>query len=84
MTKKKSVHHSTKNNKNKPEWISTTEAAEILGVSDVWVLKLIAQNELKAFRLSGRAWAIERSSVEKNLENYLGQTTRGKGRPRQA
>ena len=80
MTKRKTGHHSTK--KNKPEWISTTEAAEILGVSDVWVLKLIAKNELKAFRLSGRAWAIERTSVEKNLKNYLGQISKGKGRPR--
>ena len=65
------------------EWISTTKAAEILGVSDVWVLQLIKQNKLTAFRLSGRAWAAERSSVQNNLDEYQAQTSRKKGRPRQ-
>lgn len=65
------------------EWISTTKAAEILGVSDVWVLQLIKQHKLTAFRLSGRAWAVERRSVQKNLDEYQAQTSRKKGRPRQ-
>lgn len=67
--------------KPQPEWISVPEACEILGVSDVWVLKLIHANELEGFKLSGRAWAVSRKSVEKNAAEYAKQNRRT-GRPR--
>lgn len=63
------------------EWMSVPQAAEMLGCSDVWVLKLIQRNELEAFRLSGRSWAVSVRSVEKNLQDYLKTETRI-GRPR--
>ena len=63
------------------EWMSVPQAAEMLGCSDVWVLKLIKANELEGFRLSGRSWAVSTRSVEKNLQDYLkNQDT--PGRPR--
>jgi len=63
-------------------WVSTVEAAEILGVSDVWVIKLISEGTLEAFRLNGRAWCVSRESVEKQSGVYNSQKTRGRGRPR--
>lgn len=63
------------------EWMSVPQAAEMLGCSDVWVLKLIKTNELEGFRLSGRSWAVSTRSVEKNLQEYLRKKDRS-GRPR--
>lgn len=63
-----------------PEWISVPEAAEALGCTDVWVIKLIKSGELDGFKLSGRAWAVRRSSVEKNLKAYLARDPSLSGR----
>lgn len=52
------------------DYISVPVAAEILGCSDVWVIRMIGRGELDAFRLNARAWAIRRSSVEKNRREY--------------
>ena len=65
-----------------PEWISVPVAAEMLGCTDVWVLKLIKTGELKGFRLSARAWAVSRTAVEKNLSAYLKKPRGQAGRPR--
>lgn len=65
-----------------PEWISVPEAAEALGCTDVWVIKLIKSGELDGFKLSGRAWAVRRSSVEKNLKEYLARDPSLSGRKR--
>lgn len=54
-----------------PDWVSVPTAAEMLGCTDVWVIKMIQNGTLEAFRLSGRAWAVKRESVEKNLREYL-------------
>ncbi len=51
-------------------WISVPEAAELLGCTDVWVLKLIHAGTLDGFRLNGRAWAVRKTSVEKNVREY--------------
>jgi excisionase family DNA binding protein len=53
-----------------PEWISVPKAAEILGCSDVWVIRMIQRGDLEGFRLSGRAWAVSRASVAKNRTEY--------------
>lgn len=65
-----------------PEWISVPEAADALGCTDVWVLKLLKNGELDGFRLSGRAWAVRRSSVEKNLREYMARDPSQSGRKR--
>lgn len=65
-----------------PEWISVPQAAEILGCSDVWVIRMIQNGDLEAFRLSGRAWAVSRKSVAKNLEEYLKRDPTLAGRKR--
>lgn len=57
--------------KDQPEWISVPVAAEMLGCTDVWVVRMIRSGTLDGFKLSERAWAVRRSSVEKNLSDYL-------------
>jgi hypothetical protein len=65
-----------------PEWISVPVAAELLGCTDVWVIKLINRGDLDGFRLSGRAWAVSKKSVEKNLRDYLERDPALAGRKR--
>lgn len=65
-----------------PEWISVPQAAEILGCSDVWVIRMIQNGDLEGFRLSGRAWAVSRKSVAKNREEYLKRDPSLSGRKR--
>ena len=66
----------------KKEYLNTKEAAALLGVSDSWVVRLIKDNELEAFRLSERAWAVKRSSALKKLGEYMSENKRGRGHPR--
>ena len=65
-----------------PEWISVPKAAELLGCTDVWVIRLIQRGDLDGFRLSGRAWAVSRKSVEKNVAEYLKRDPTLAGRKR--
>lgn len=65
-----------------PEWISVPDAAELLGCTDVWVIKMIHRGDLEGFRLSGRAWAVSKKSVEKNVRAYVNRDTSKSGRPR--
>ena len=66
------------------EVVSVPEAAEILGCSDVWVLKLIKSNQLEGFRLNGRAWAVYARSVRRAKEEYESRSSSHPGRPRRA
>ena len=65
-----------------PDWVSVPIAAEMLGCTDVWVIRMIHRGELDGFRLSGRAWAVKRASVEKNLREYLDRDPTLSGRKR--
>lgn len=65
-----------------PEWISVPKAAELLGCTDVWVIKMIHRGDLDGFKLSARAWAVSKKSVEKNVKEYLERDTSKAGRPR--
>jgi len=65
-----------------PDWISVPVAAELLGCTDVWVIKMINRGDLEGFRLSGRAWAVSKKSVEKNLRDYLDRDPSLSGRKR--
>jgi excisionase family DNA binding protein len=64
------------------EWISVPVAAELLGCTDVWVIRMIQRGDLDGFRLSGRAWAVSKKSVEKNVKEYLERDPSQAGRPR--
>lgn len=48
------------------EYISTTEAADLLGVTRVHVNRLIAKGVLQARKLNNRLWLVNRAS----LANY--------------
>lgn len=52
------------------EWMSVPDAAEMLGCSDVWIIKLLNAGQLDGFKLNARAWAVKRKSAEKNLREY--------------
>ena len=65
-----------------PEWISVPKAAELLGCTDVWVIRMIHRGDLEGFKLSGRAWAVSRKSVEKNVREYLERDPTLSGRKR--
>ena len=54
--------------------LSVPEAASLLGCSDVWVIKMIRAGTLEGFKLSGRAWAVSRKSVEKSIAEYEQRT----------
>jgi len=66
----------------RPEWVSVPVAAEMLGCTDVWVIRLVQRGTLDGFRLSGRAWAVSRASIEKNLKEYLQRDPTLAGRKR--
>jgi len=53
------------------EWISTSEAAEILGVSRIRVNQLIKEGQLVAERVGNR-YCIEKASVEERAANPPG------------
>jgi excisionase family DNA binding protein len=65
-----------------PEWLSVPAAAEMLGCTDVWVVRMIQRGDLEGFKLSGRAWAVKRTSVEKNVREYLARDPSLSGRKR--
>lgn len=63
-------------------YLSVPQAAEILGCSDVWVVRMIQRGELVGYKLSRRAWAVSRESVERNRVEYLKRDPRLSGRKR--
>jgi excisionase family DNA binding protein len=65
-----------------PEWISVPVAAELMGCTDVWVIKLIHAGTLEGFRLSGRAWAVKRTSAMANVKEYEQRDKSSAGRKR--
>ncbi len=65
-----------------PDYLSVPVAAQVLGCTDVWVIRMIQDGRLEGFRLNGRAWAVKRSSVEKNKDEYLNRAPSAAGRKR--
>ena len=64
----------------KKQLCTVTEACEILGVTDAYVVRLVERGHLEGFRLNGKAWALYRKSVTRNASDY---TPGGGGRQRQ-
>ena len=54
------------------DWVTTTEAAQALGISPRAVLRLIARGTLTAWRWDGRArWKVVLASVRRLAERRL-------------
>lgn len=62
-------------------WVSVPEACEIVCVTDGMVIRMLTDGRLNGFRLNGKAWAVDRLSCKKNIEEYLANPATG-GRPR--
>ncbi len=60
-------------------FLSVEEAANFLGLTGSRIRQMLRDEELKGEKLNERAWAVERSSVEKAAKN---QQDGGRGRPR--
>jgi len=68
---------------SRPDILSVPEAARLMGCSDVWVIRMIRSGALEGFKLSGRAWAVSRKSVEKSIEEYEQRDPSHAGRKRE-
>ena len=67
----------------KQVYFSVPEAAEKLGCSRTWVLKLLNEGELEGWKVNAKAWAVEPKSLAQNLKRYrLRQKNKCRGRPR--
>ena len=68
---------------NTRDYVSVPEAADFLGCSRTWVLKLLNEGTLPGFKLSEKAWVVDKKSLDKNLKEYIDrQKAHGRGRPR--
>jgi excisionase family DNA binding protein len=63
--------------------LSVPEAASLMGCSDVWVIRMIRSGALEGFKLSGRAWAVSRKSVENSVAEYQDRDPTRSGRKRE-
>jgi hypothetical protein len=71
----------------KRAWISVQDAAKIMNVTEVWVLRRLNDGTLPGFKINGRAWAVERLACEKDAAEYQREVSSRKrrvGRPRSA
>jgi len=51
------------------KWITVTEAAELIGVTNSYVTRLLADGRVKGERFHGRAWLVDRKSAESYRDN---------------
>lgn len=51
------------------EWISTKEAAQLLGVSDQTIRKFLKQGHFVGHRLT-RNWKVSKNSLEEFIQNH--------------
>ena len=66
-----------KNDLTQPRWLTSNEAAEALGLSRVWILRLCQQGRVKGARKLGRAWMIPAPPVLLGRFRHRGQVTTG-------
>lgn len=48
-----------------PEYISTTQAGELLGITRQHVVRLLRAGELEGQLITARSWIVSRASVER-------------------
>ena len=56
--------------KKQENCFSVKEAADMLGVTDAYIIRMIQKNDLIGFRLHQRAWAVSLKSVVHNAQQY--------------
>lgn len=61
------------------KWITVTEAAEMIGVSNSCVTRLLVSGRIKGERFHQRAWMVERAGAERYRDHPPAV-----GRPRKA
>jgi hypothetical protein len=65
------------------EWISITEATQIMGCSKSWVLLLLQRGALAGQKIHSRAWVVSKRAAEADASRYREDAAAGKvGRPR--
>lgn len=63
------------------QWVSVPQACEIVCVTDGMVGRMLMDGRLEGFRLNAKAWAVSKSSCEKNIAEYMASPPKH-GRPR--
>lgn len=63
-------------------YVSVPDACEICHVTDAAVMRWLRKGTLDGFRLNGKAWAVLRSSAEKEFRDYLARPSHIAGRKR--
>jgi excisionase family DNA binding protein len=66
------------------DYVTTAEAAAVLGVTPVWVSRMVAAGRLRGRRIAPRLMLIRRADVERDAAEYA-RAARGpakRGRPR--
>ena len=60
-----------------PDWVTTTQAAELLELTERAVVKRLAKGQLEGYKSGGR-WRVSRTAVERQLtRRRLGEDHRG-------
>lgn len=62
--------------------ISVTEAAEILGVTDTWVRRLIREGKLQGKVITRTCYVVSLKDARRNFEAYRRRPAGSEGRPR--
>ena len=60
------------------KYCNVTEACEILGVTDNYVVQLINRGDIDGFRLHGKTWIVFKRSAEKNAKEYVPNAAPGR------
>lgn len=63
-------------------YVSVPEACDICRVTDAAIVRWLAKGVLDGFRLNGKAWAVLKSSAEKEFREYLSRPSHVPGRKR--
>lgn len=63
-------------------YVSVPDACEICHVTDGAIVRWLNKGTLDGFRLNGKAWAVLRSSAEKEFREYLERPSHVAGRKR--
>lgn len=63
-------------------YVSVPDACEICHVTDAAIVRWLKAGVLSGFRLNGKAWAVLKSSAEKEFESYLKRPPHIAGRKR--
>ena len=66
------------------QWVSVQEAARIMGVTEVWVLRRLNAGDLPGFKINQKAWCVSLKACVSDVSDYNRSRRAGGrvGRPR--